>query len=394
MTWTCKIGCQSILTIIIVAILSSCSNVSNEHAPIKIVKSVPLNYELFDWIQNKSDVEQDIFYLSQKKKNELLATIEQKMLSGTPKHLALSEVMTSMLGQFTYYGETHYAEDVASLNKGNCMSLAVLTGAFAEVIGLDFSYKEVRTLPVYSKENNLLLSSTHVQTILYDESFTPQNNYVYFSKPSVVIDYFPVNSNKAGRSVSKASFISMFYKNLAANALIQNNLDRAFYLAEKSYGYDKRNVEVINLLGVIHRRAGDILSAENIYKIGMEVSSSSLALMSNYLMLLRSEQRFVEADRIESKLALLDDPNPYQWLEQAYSAQMQNNSNKAVLYYKKALDKAPYLHQAYIGLYQIYSKNGQHIQAKKMLVKALEWTYEIEERKQYKYKLYSLNTAD
>ena len=406
MLWILNISYRFILTSFILVIISACSNLpKNQTKTVRTVTTVPLNYALFNQDTNKSTnkstnkninkeaVDQDVFYLSQKNKNELLAVIKQKMLSGTPKHIALSEVMESKLGKFTYYGETFNAEQVANLNKGNCMSLAALTGAYAKVIGLDFSYKEVTTLPVFNKKNNLLLSSTHVQTILYDDSFIPKDDYLYLSKPNIVIDYFPDSSNRAGTKVSKESFISMYYKNLAADALIENKFENAFYLAEKAYQFDKTNVEIINLLGVIHRRAGDVVTAENIYKVGMEVNSPSLGLMSNYLMLLKSQQRFVEADAVEVKLGLLDDQNPYQWLEQAYAAHMQNNNDKAIRYYQKALRKAPYLHQAYIGLYQIYTIKGKYAQAKEMLVKALEWTYEIKERKQYKYKLYSLNSV-
>ena len=59
-------------------------------------------------------------------------------------------------------------------------------------------------------------------------------------------------------------------------------------------------------------------------------------------------------------------------------------------YYQRALKRAPYLNQAYLGLYHIYREKGYYAQAKGMLKKALEWTYEIKQREQYKHKLYSL----
>ncbi|MCJ8296148.1 MAG: hypothetical protein MJK15_17225, partial [Colwellia sp.] len=161
-------------------------------------------------------------------------------------------------------------------------------------------------------------------------------------------------------------------------------------LAEKAYQLDKSNIEVINFLAVIHRRAGDIVTAEKIYNIGLELDSSSLSLMSNYIMLLKKENRYDEAEMIERKLELIDDPDPYQWLEQAYTAQASKKNAQAKAFYKKALVKAPYLHQAYKGLYQIYLAEGKKSKAKEMLVKALEWTYEVGERRQYKYKLYSM----
>ena len=43
-----------------------------------------------------------------------------------------------------------------------------------------------------------------------------------------------------------------------------------------------------------------------------------------------------------------------------------------------------------MGLYKIYVKQNKLKKAQTMLVKALEWTYELDERKLYKYKLYNI----
>ncbi|KGJ91812.1 tetratricopeptide repeat protein [Colwellia psychrerythraea] len=378
---------RSCLTTFLVVFISSCSSFSQSPPPKKEFFNVALNYDLFDVVPQQKNISDDIFYLTAEQKIEVFTQVNKRIALGEPKHEALSKVLQSRLGSFTYYGETYKAEEAARLNKGNCMSLAVLTGAFAELIGLEYSFRELTTLPTFDKQNNLILSSSHVQSILYDDRFLPEDDVIYFAKPSIVIDYFPDNNDLKGRKVSKSAFISMYYKNLAADALIENKLDEAFNLAEKSYQYDRSNIAVLNLLGVIHRRAGDNRTAENIYKVGMKVDSSHLILMSNYIVLLNSEQRFAEADQIEKKIDFLDDPNPYQWLEQAYAAK---NNRKAALYFQKALKKAPYLHQAYMGLYQIHLAEGEELQAKQMLNKALEWSYEVEERKMYKYKLYSL----
>lgn len=380
---------RSCLTTFLVVFISACSSSSQTPEPKKAFFNIALNYDLFDATPQQISMSDDIFYLTTEQRIEILAQVNKRIALGKPRHKALSSVLQLRMGSFTYYGETYSAEEAMRLNKGNCMSLAVLTGAFAEVIGLEYSFREINTLPIFDKQNNLILSSSHVQSILYDESFIAEDNVIYITKPSIVIDYFPDSDNRMGKQVSKASFISMYYKNLAADALINNQLPEAFNLAEKSYQYDKTNTAVINLLGVIHRRAGDNISAENIYKAGMSLDSSNLTLLSNYMVLLKSEQRFDEADRIEQALELLDDPNPYQWLEQAYAAK---NNQKAVLYFKKALKKAPYLHQAYLGLYQIHLAEGKTLKAKQMLTKALEWSYEAEERKLYKYKLYSLRS--
>jgi len=43
-----------------------------------------------------------------------------------------------------------------------------------------------------------------------------------------------------------------------------------------------------------------------------------------------------------------------------------------------------------MGLYRIYAEQQKLDEAQAMLIKALEWTYELDERKLYKHKLYSI----
>ncbi len=222
---------KSCLAIVLVVLISSCSSQPQNPPATEKFKNIAFNYGLFDSELPHKNTYSDIFHLTTEQKDNLLAQVNKRIDSGKAKHIALSEFLASRLSNFTYYGETYEAEKSARLNKGNCMSLAVLTGAFAEAIDLEYSFREITTLPVFDKQNNLILSSTHVQTILYDESFLPEEDYIYISKPGIVIDYFPSNYNLAGKKVSKSAFISMYYKNFAADALIDDQLSQAFRLA-------------------------------------------------------------------------------------------------------------------------------------------------------------------
>ncbi len=373
------------------SILSGCSSTPSAKYDLAAHdENIPVNNALFSETDIQLDAQKDLFSLTLTQQNEILSAVSMKQQQGLKLHQALYEVLKHKLTNFTYYGETYNAETAMRLNKGNCMSLAVLTTAYAKLLGVDFSYREVSTLPIFEKQNNLILSSSHVQTILYDSDYKNKTSKLYLRRPSLIIDYFPDKNNRAGKYFDEAAFISMYYKNLAGDALIENDLDKAFMLANEAYQYNNNNIEAINSLAIIHRRAGDEITAEIIYQAGLKIEQSNLRLLSNYIMLLKTQQRFEEAEIYQAKLNRLDDPNPFHWLEEAYTAEKSNNLNKAKNYYLKALNQAPYLNQAYMGLYHIYLSKGQLSKAKHMLNKALEWTYEIEQRKLYKHKLYSL----
>lgn len=371
--------------------ISACANkdLHGSKANQKTNIDIPINRQLFP-NKEMANTQEDVFSLTLSQQKAFLLAIKQKQGQGFKLNEALEAVISTKLASFTYYGETYDAETTMRLNKGNCMSLAMLTTAYAKLLGLNYSYREVNTIPIFEKENNIILSSSHVQTIIYDADFIEDDDTFYLQKPGIAIDYFPSKNNRVGKPFDEPTFISMYYRNLAADALVDNDLAQAFLLAEKAHTYNKQNIEAINLLAVIHRRAGDDVGAEKIYQAGLQIEQSNLALISNYIMLLRKQHRFDEVEIYQEKLDELDDPNPYHWLEQAYTAKKKNKIIAATHYFQKAIERAPYLNQAYLGLYHIYREKGYFTKAKIMLKKALEWTYEIEQRKQYKHKLYSL----
>lgn len=372
--------------------ISACaSNQSARHnSDVKNVIEILINEQLFVNDKIPLTPQENLFALTLPQQNVILSAVKEKQQQGYKLHQALYEVLQNKLSNFTYYGETYNAEKTMAFNQGNCMSLAVLTTAYAKLLGLEFSYRQVNTLPIFKKQNNLIISSSHVQTIIYDADYTDESSTYFLRKPGLVIDYFPNKNNRAGKYFDESAFISMYYKNLAGDALVENDLAKAFFLAKAAYKYNSNNVEAINSLAIIHRRAGDIESAEAIYQTGLRIEQKNLRLLSNYIMLLKSQNRFDEAHEYQLKLSQLDDPNPFHWLEEAYIAEQDQQFTKAANFYLKALEQAPYLHQAYLGLYHIYRNKGHYTKAKSMMKKALEWTYELEHRKQYKYKLISL----
>ena len=112
-----------------------------------------------------------------------------------------------------------------SENRGNCLSLAIVTKALASLVDIKISYKLVETDPVYQKEDNLIISSQHVRTQLFNT----------FKKPgalfpsSLTIDYFPDTNSRVLRTVDENEFFAMYYRNIAAQAMISNDLNTAYW---------------------------------------------------------------------------------------------------------------------------------------------------------------------
>ncbi|WP_448551959.1 tetratricopeptide repeat protein [Thalassotalea montiporae] len=387
---------RSLAVLIFVFMVVGCSNhyggQANQVNQKNAAQALPIAYHLFNPQTVDITSEKALFSLSAAQQQQFLDYYNKALAHGDDKHKIISDYLLSKLSNFTYYGETHTASQAMASLEGNCMSLAILTTALARLVGVDLAFREVLTLPVFEKQNNLVLSSIHVQTKLFAAPSEGSLSSI-FANAGVVIDYFPDSSNIKSRYLKYHQFVAMYYKNIATDALVAGDLETAFANAITAYQYDPASVEVMNLLAVVHRRKGDEYTAEQIYKYAMKRAPNNLSLLSNYATLLSMQQRTKEANRLQEKMAKLEDPNPYSWLDQAYLAQQQGNHQQAIAFFNRTIELAPYVNQAYVGLYQVHMAKGHEARAKNAIAKALDWTYEQSERRQLKYKLYGRNKA-
>jgi len=382
---------QTLLILIWILSLSSCSSKSqykttnNEAFPV-----LPINQSLFNGREVDVISPDEIFKLSKSQEAEFLKFYAQKIALGDKPHHTVYSFIAERFSDFTYYGDTLIAEETYRLNRGNCMSLAILTTALSNLVGLDYDYREVNSIPVFEKHTNLILSASHVQVYIYDPTFIPEKDKIYLSKPGVVIDYFPQSSNIASKKITYSSFLAMYYNNIASFALVDGDLDAAFINASKAYDVAPEDSATINLMALLHKKKGDLASAEKMYKIAKVHGEANINLLSNYQVLLTTIDKFQEAELIQQELDQLDDPNPYRWLEQAMLAERKLQYRSAERKYLKVIAMAPYVTQAYISLYDIYLKKGKITKAKVILEQSLEWVYEVKQRQRYKSKLYQL----
>jgi tetratricopeptide (TPR) repeat protein len=95
--------------------------------------------------------------------------------------------------------------------------------------------------------------------------------------------------------------------------------------------------------------------------------------------------------KINQSLARLDDPSPFDWLRAGHGAYSEGNFKEAVLFYKKAAKKAPYLHESYAGMARAYYKIGNRKGAEREFKNALQYSHRVSTRSMYEAKLMALS---
>lgn len=333
----------------------------------------------------------DIFRLSKEQQADFLKYFESPIRKSTAAHERVYSYLQDITMDFYYQGETFTAEEALRNSSGNCMSLAVLTTALAKLGGVEASYQLVDSTPVFESHGNIVYKGQHVRTKLYNAA-TNVTTGSFLMKPSgVLIDYFPTEGTRFVSNIGENEYIAMFYNNLASEAIAREDYNAAFWLLEKTLGLAPDAPGPLNSMAVVHRRVGDLEKAEEIYRYGITYLDDKITFMRNYRVLLEQMGRFDEVAQINRRLALLDDPSPFDWLQAGHGAFSDGDFQGAVLFYKKAAKIAPYLHESHAGLAKAYYMIGDRKSAEREFKNALENSQRPSTRSMYEAKLYALN---
>lgn len=390
-----------LIPVILIAItgLTGCQQTTKtiEPTPVKMVDTLTLIDTNHLDAKPSMHTPDELFALPEQSKQQFLDFYNAKSERKTLGHNRIYKYLSNRLSSFNYYSGTNTAAVAEQTNSGNCLSLAILTTAYAKLANIKISYVEMTSAPVYSQEGQFEFISGHVVSKLQDPTFIPQIGAIYIRKPSIVIDYFPNRDSWTGLSVSTDNFVAMYYRNLSADALAENKLSDAAWFVIESFRYAPNELDGINLLAVINRRMGQAKQAETLYQHGLTLTEHSgkqnLNLLSNYMVLLNQQERFTEAQKIKTLIDKADDPSPFRWLTLANEALMAKELKKAKRYFQKVTEKAHYLPYGYEGLAKVYFIQGRTRSAKEQLDKAIQRTRNKQTEQRYIAKLASLKAS-
>ena len=322
---------------------------------------------------------------------ELDAFISQPEVAVLSKRYQVAQFIKYKMVNFNYEG-LNYNTSEAWLNKsGNCMALAMLTYGVAKQLGVRAVFQVVHSAPLLTHiSNDLVVTSDHVRTFLYE---TDSGGVYVNGSDFTVIDYFPDRNDRTGAVVRDAEFIAMFYRNLAADALLENDLMQAYSLLEKGLTLAPKYIPLINMMAVVHRRVADYQVADAYYQYGLQFESNSLTLLSNYNYSLSSQGKVLEADAIYQQLLQLENNTPYGWYSMGNEALRLQDYVAAETYFKKFINNSPYYHQAYYELAKAQNALGKKVMAKKTIEQALALTSMGKSQQKYLAKLSWLQQA-
>jgi Tfp pilus assembly protein PilF len=335
----------------------------------------------------------DVYRLSDEQQRRFLAYFRDPLRANVAAHERVYGYLETATTGFDFSGDTYTATVALERVSGNCLSLAILTTALADLADVEIAYQLTDSVPVFESHGKVIYKGVHARSILYDPAWTPEENMLMIGRPGIRVDYFPSGTERFNSNLSKGQFIAMYYSNLAADAIAAGELSTAFWLLRKSMEFAPDSAAAVNMLAVVYRRAGDERKAEEIYRFGIEHMSDKVSLLRNYRILLTQQRRFDEVDVIGAKLARLEDPNPFDWVHAAQQAHDEGRYAEALTLYRKAVAIAPYLHEGYFGMARSYFELGDYLRAETELTRALERAGRESTRSLYQAKLMVLQSV-
>ncbi|RPA23723.1 hypothetical protein EGC78_18745 [Shewanella frigidimarina] len=301
----------------------------------------------------------------------------------------LAQYIGAQDGGFEYRDNvTHSASETVLNRQGNCMSLVVLSAALADALNVPVEFNDIDVEPVWDRRGGFYLVNGHVNLRLLPPR---SNNTVLFRGTDVLVDFLPERSVRAyhKKTVNKRQLTSMFYNNIAAEALINTDYDTAYALVKKSIQLDPQHVAAINTLAVIYRHKGYEDEAEYAYRLALQIDSQDLTTLYNLALILGQQGRLDEWAQIHKVLELARINNPFYYFDMAQQAYFDKQYQDALIWYKRAVDKADYRHEFYFGLSRAYWATGEERLAEKNLKRALALS-DNSNKQRYQIKLQAL----
>ncbi len=286
---------------------------------------------------------------------------------------------------------TRNAAEAFDARAGNCLSLVIMTAAFARELGLEVQFQSVLDQESWGRSGDLVLALGHVNLTLGKQSGGA--NALRSTYEALIVDFVPGADIRKQRSVpiSEATIVAMYLSNRAAEALAKGEVDAAYWWARAAVLKDPKFLSAYNTLGVIYRRHGDLNLAERVFNEVLQREPANTQIMSNLALLLTDLGRHAEADALKLKLAQLQPHPPFSYFNQGMAAMARGDYQAAKVWFRKEVDRAAYYHEFHYWLARAHYALGEIDAAREQMALAVENTTTRKDQALYAAKLDWLN---
>lgn len=288
---------------------------------------------------------------------------------------------------------TRTAAEAFEARAGNCLSLVMMTAAFARHLELTVSYQSVRVEEYYTRAGTLTLASGHVNLVLGPR--TARGTLDRSDPDLLVVDFLSPRDTRQQRSLplQEATIVAMYFNNRAAELMAAGHLDDAYWHAREALRHDPGFLHAVNTLGVVHQRAGHLDAAEAAFRQVLARDDRAVAALGNLAALLHSRGRGAESAVLARRLADLQPEPPFHWLRLGRAALAAGDAARAVELLQRELRRQPEQDEVHFALAEALLRQGEFARAQHHLARAASFSTRQADQRRYESKLAHLRAA-
>ncbi|WP_339770489.1 tetratricopeptide repeat protein [uncultured Paraglaciecola sp.] len=287
-----------------------------------------------------------------------------------------------------YRGDANTTANETFHNKtANCLSLSIMTYAMATEAGLGARFQDVKVPEYWTRREGVSLLNGHINLQIVPRERSSNSFYVY--NKGYQIDFNPQTAKEhfIKTELSKNQVIAMFYNNKGADALLNNDRDRAYAYFAAALKVEPNFDSALVNLGFLYRVSKLYELSENVYLHALSSSPDNLTAWENLAYLYahsgKPEQSAAILARVESKRLR----NPYYHLDLGRRDFDLGKLQQALTHFNRALAIDGSRHEIFYALAKTYYALGEVVETERYLKKAKRKTKNLQEKELYQGEL-------
>ncbi|MFZ6644885.1 tetratricopeptide repeat protein [Undibacterium sp. TJN25] len=288
---------------------------------------------------------------------------------------------------------TRNAAQAFASRSGNCLSLVIMTAAFAREMGINVEYHSVFTEEVWSRKGNINFLSGHVNLGLRKSPL--ESHFDALGDPTLIIDFLPPDEAKKYRrsDISESTIVSMYMNNRAAESLAYGNVNDAYWWAREAVKQAPTFMSAYNTLGVVYQAHGNLAEAGKVFGMVLAREPENVAALANQSKLLVQTGHPEEARVLSARLSKIEAYPPFYFFDRGMDAMRSGNFKGAKEFFSKEISRAAYYHEFQFWLGIADMRLGDMAEAREHLAIALENGPTAADRNLYSAKLEQMKMA-
>jgi tetratricopeptide (TPR) repeat protein len=287
---------------------------------------------------------------------------------------------------------TRNAAQTYAARAGNCLSLVIMTAAFAKELGMPVHYQSVHVDHNWSRNGSLYLLSSHVNLSLGQRAYGGLRGSD--DERLLTIDFLPPADASRYRTspLDEVDIVVMYMNNRAAEEMVQDRLDDAYWWARAAVAKQPASITAYNTLGVVYQRHGDLALAERVFRAALVREPENLVVMQNLAPLLARLGKTVEAQALTQRIAQIEPNSPFHYFDLGMAALKRGDYAQAKALFAREVKRAPDYDEFHYWLAVACLRLGDAAEAREQLALAEDTSTRRDTRDRYSAKLAQLRS--